>query len=901
MSKTIDPTLRHLDGCGCCEGVDIETPVEVFNRPGLSAVAYRVGVHGQFKQTMLARLSDPLRLPLRGLTTRDDDDFSIALLDAWASVADVLTFYQERVANESYLRTSVERLSVVELSRLIGYEPRPGVAAATHLAFTMEKVPGATEQQAQALGVPAQTFIEVGVKVQSVPAPGEQPQIFETVERIEARVEWNDIRPRLTVRHPVIPGTRTLHFEGLATGLKKGDGILVTPPDQSAAFRLVTAVVLDSERNITRVRLESRRSKADAVYGVIKDGYDEGPAVAPFAKKYLDKTVDAADLQADAEKEGFTTRQLFDTLLASRDPAPRMIVFRTRAAIFGHNAPDWLALPAAQRIGEQVEGQPFAPGVYSTRQQSWINKSLANYHGLGASETFIYLDNVYPSVVRDGWVVLKDLNDERAYRIEEVREVSKSDFTLNAKVSRLELENRNDFEDFFPRRTTVFAQSEELPLGRHPFEEKKLAGSTIELETFVDGIFAGHEIVVCGELSDQRGVTACEVATVLKAEHDLRPEGFTRLLLELPLTNSYVRETVHINANVALATHGETVRDVLGGGDASRAFQRFTLRQPPLTYTGAATPTGSQTTLTVRVNGLLWQEVPAFYGHGPDERIYVTRTSDDGKTTVIFGDGVTGARLPTGQENVVATYRKGSGLAGLLKAEQLSQLMTRPLGVKGGTNPLAPAGAAAAETIDSARANAPLTVLTLDRIVSLRDYEDFARAFAGVGKALATWTWSGEQRGVFVTVAGADGASIPAGTPLYKNLLAAMRAAGDTNVPLSLASYVQKFFRLKAKIKVHEDYEAEPVLAAAESLLRERFSFAARRFGQAVTLSEVVSVLQSVAGVVAVDVDELYREGQAPQLLSHLPAAAPLPGATETFGAELLTLDPAPPVLEVMP
>ena len=54
----------------------------------------------------------------------------------------------------------------------------------------------------------------------------------------------------------------------------------------------------------------------------------------------------------------------------------------------------------------------------------------------------------------------------------------------------------------------------------------------------------------------------------------------------------------------------------------------------------------------------------------------------------------------------------------------------------------------------AARRNAPLTVLTLDRIVSLRDYEDFARAFGGIAKALATWTWDGQRQGIFVTVAG---------------------------------------------------------------------------------------------------------------------------------------------------
>jgi hypothetical protein len=71
----------------------------------------------------------------------------------------------------------------------------------------------------------------------------------------------------------------------------------------------------------------------------------------------------------------------------------------------------------------------------------------------------------------------------------------------------------------------------------------------------------------------------------------------------------------------------------------------------------------------------------------------VTQLDDDGKTTVIFGDGVQGARLPTGQANVTAKYRKGVGLGGLVKAGQLSQLMTRPLGVKSVVNPLASEGA----------------------------------------------------------------------------------------------------------------------------------------------------------------------------------------------------------------
>ena len=115
---------------------------------------------------MLARLSSR-EYPgaRRRLATRKDDDFSIALCDSFAVLADVLTFYQERIANESYLRTATERRSVRELARLIGYQLAPGVAAGTALAFTLEAAPGAPALAAQPVTIP------IGTRVQSVPDP----------------------------------------------------------------------------------------------------------------------------------------------------------------------------------------------------------------------------------------------------------------------------------------------------------------------------------------------------------------------------------------------------------------------------------------------------------------------------------------------------------------------------------------------------------------------------------------------------------------------------------------------------------------------------------------------------------------------------------------------------------
>ena len=83
----------------------------------------------------------------------------------------------------------------------------------------------------------------------------------------------------------------------------------------------------------------------------------------------------------------------------------------------------------------------------------------------------------------------------------------------------------------------------------------------------------------------------------------------------------------------------------------------------------------------------------------PGDRVFILRLDEDGAAHVIFGDGIRGARLPTGQDNVEAIYRRGAGLAGHLEAGQLSLLAGKPQGLRGVTNPLPPAGGADAEAL----------------------------------------------------------------------------------------------------------------------------------------------------------------------------------------------------------
>lgn len=886
--------MQELNSCGCCDGISIETPIEISNRPGLSAISYRVGNHPQFKESMLAGLSISKLRALKELTTRSDDDFSIALLDAWAVVADVLTFYQERIANESYLGTAVEQLSVLELARLIGYKLRPGVAASTYVAFNLEEN-SLAESQAFVAGIArgkeekVLTTIVPGTKMQTIPGPDEEPQNFETTETIEATPEWNAMKPQLSQRQD--PSTdELLIINGAANNVKAGDVIFIT---QGVQLKRVQKVEFDNDNNTTWLYLQVDASLAEfnppATY-VSTGSPDDFPANSELTKRIvveiINKTWTEANLAILVEAQGWSLIDLEENIKSQYEKVAlqndQVYIFRRRAAFFGYNAPPKIDYTS----GTPVSGEwPLETG--------------------DDSDNF-YLDSTYEEILEGSFVSIKDdTAAERVHIVNTVDHIARTAYGMSAKCTRLattrliddanpEADGTNDLSIL--RSSSLNVQSEALPLTNSPIEEV-VSGDTIRLSKLYLGLKKGRNVIISGEREDLPGTYADELGT-LKEIYIYK--GRTILILEKTLTYAYVRKNVSINANVALATHGESVSEILGDGDATKVFQTFKLKQTPLTFVSASTASGTASTLEILINNIAWTEVSSLYDRGPTERIFTSHQNDLSETIVTFGDGKTGARLPSGQANVAATYRKGIGNGGLIKAHQLSQLVSRPLGVKSVSNPIASSGAQDAESLEEARSNATLTIFTLGRIVSLKDYEDFCRAFAGISKALVHWAWCSQKRCVHITVAGSEGATITRDSELYQNLLDAIAQAGIPGVVVIVDSYLPAFFRIEAKIKIMEDYQSDIVLQDIELALREAFSFDNRNFGQAVSYSEVISVMQNVEGVLAIDMDQFYRSDQSPGLESQLLAAAPRPGSLELVPAELLTLDPSPVELNIM-
>ena len=96
-----------------------------------------------------------------------------------------------------------------------------------------------------------------------------------------------------------------------------------------------------------------------------------------------------------------------------------------------------------------------------------------------------------------------------------------------------------------------------------------MEGRRIELQGPAPDIRADQTLIL-------RGVEGSEVAVVVGVEGG---EGEAVLRLSADLSGRYARQTLEINANVARATHGETMpHEVIGGGDGGQANQSLDLR-----------------------------------------------------------------------------------------------------------------------------------------------------------------------------------------------------------------------------------------------------------------------------------------------------------------------------------
>jgi uncharacterized phage protein gp47/JayE len=118
-------------------------------------------------QSLRTDLINAKRQRMPEWTSESPNDFGIVLIELFAYVGDMLSFYADRIANEAFLDSAVMRSSVYSIAKMLDYRPTGLGAASTTLQFT-------TPSSAGTVTIPA------GTRVQTVPDPGMAPIIFES-------------------------------------------------------------------------------------------------------------------------------------------------------------------------------------------------------------------------------------------------------------------------------------------------------------------------------------------------------------------------------------------------------------------------------------------------------------------------------------------------------------------------------------------------------------------------------------------------------------------------------------------------------------------------------------------------------------------------------------------------
>jgi len=776
-----------------CDGAEIAAPV---NLPQLSHIAYRVGTYVDFRRAVLTPLTGEQTLSVNGVPvwrTDGEGDLAVMIAEWFAYIADILTFYNERIANQDYLRTADLPESVRHLIALLGYRPRPAIGAFGTLAALV------TAGQSAVL--------PKGLQFQSKPTPGQAPQTFELYA--DTPIGPPDQIP--ATPPPVLlalvaqpsPWTR-YHYAYRATFRRViGYGpVHAGPAPQADSYSLLLRGAVDSIDSSALLILRQRYpSLGDPLLATVQNA-TIGPAAAGGQQTALSITLSGTPptgltaAQASLERPNQNTGlwSFFSGAISGATVHLASLVRQIRPS-------DWLLFTAPSLAAVLAQVQATGEAIWDATGSS-ANPTTAAVptHPVPIPHTVLTLTGALPAA----W---------------------------NTAASNVTV------QFVWVSVGTLLNQ----PFG--PWSGSPTALVASSAQTFP----AASGLPILLQDATSAGVQASGSSA-----------GDTNLLLGgLPDPVPSLQPPFLVLPNLLKVTRGKTVaNEVLGSGDATQPGQSFKLSQSPVTYLQPGASWAS--TITLTVNGQPWTEVASFYGQPPNATVFVTREDDSGNTHVDFGDGVNGARLPTGVNNVVATYRVGAGAASP-PAGKLTVIAQSYPGLRAVLNPVAVGGGADPDPPEQIRRYAPRSVLAFGRAVSVFDYEALAAQASGVTRASAVWAWNDARQRTLVTVYVGDDSGAVASAK------AALAAAGDPNRPVQVVQATEVAVALTLSLTVTAGMDANQIGAAVITALTDTetglFGSWMLSIGQPVFDSQIEAAVLAVPGAVAVTAASFFADG----------------------------------------
>ena len=741
-------------------------PIAVYNPPGLSAISYRVGDYTSFREALLQNHLGEVEL--KGWRPTDDGgDLALQLLEWWAYVADILTFYNERIANKSYLGTAV--LPTVAqtppkgtssgaaglpddatlIAQVAGFRTSPGLAATGQIAVLVNSKTNITLPPLFA--------------VQSKPGPGQQPQVFEAVASADTYLPTDSggavpvdlscftvFSPKgvTTIGNPAFQSTPNGPLlKGTITSIKPGDLVVVAQtaaPFSNASSFAVTALAVTPETD-PRGRTNTRLTFGSFV---LPSAFTPGVSPDVTRCEVLRSIQSAPTYTFETANDGAT------------QTAPAVSGLTPGASPTG--------VHLASLVRDIAVGDLVVLGVVATTAASPASVTFVTAAVIDYQETIWYANTAHPAT--------SPQTPPNSPRNVVPIAIPHTFLTLEADVLANNVGSAQTVARVWYGFRPVSTLLDEIPAPSVRIAANSIAHYIVQPDG-APNTSAPDGAVVLLEGADGLGAVATLTSPPPAVPASIGLTSTDGAKLTLPLRLLY---------NVISVTAGKTVtNEVLGDGDATVASQSFTLQKSPLTYLKSIDPSSPTSTLMIQVDDVAWTEAPNFNDQAPNAKVFVTQQDKYQNTTVTFGDGINGARLTTGTGNVTATYRYGSGpgdpsLGGPAPTTLVTVLTPYP-GLGSVRNPVPMTGGAAPSTPAQVQQSAPSSALALGRAISPGDYEAIAAQAPSVTRARARSGWDPQTRRTVVTVYVGGGPDAVAATQ------AALAPAVDPNRPIVAA------------------------------------------------------------------------------------------------------------------
>jgi hypothetical protein len=826
-------------------------PKLIFNRPALKSIDYRIGNYADVRGHLLDQLNK--QAVLSSWTHRGTDDPGIALLEADAVVADILTFYQTLYANETYLRTAKWPQSITDLVRLSGYRLSPGVAGEATFALAVKgKLP---------------VTVPMGFGLKAELDGIDKPVDFETREALDAipaLSEFNLYRPRITP--PIENGTTVLRLSSLDVLLKADDRILLGEP----------VATFSNPSSLTKTQIVTVAETWDAF------GYRYIKLKTPISRTTSVASLRAYKLGETLKHFGHNAPATIATVL-NGVPSTRATPFlrQTNAStVSGDIAPSLSAkqLPLDREFKSIETGStiliqgrlPYSSGtgVFSTGVFSMMgSSSLMSSASIISSASMLSSASIFESTASIYSPMFTSSRFTAVRKVTEVEDQSmqwgmqsgaSTMLTLDSNLS-VGSSSQVDIRSISVLQVTAAAftvHAGHINSNASTGQSLRYFGSRDNAE-----LLNGRRLL----LVDADGeTTEAHVDHVVTANISI--DAFHTVVLDRSVDYAdfeYELPKLQVFANIVDASQGKTLERVaIGSGNAGVLFQSFALPKAPLTYLFDAARTPAQTpALDLYVDGIRWKRLDTLFNAGAKCQVYIVREDSDGNSVVQFGDGKTGARLSTGRSNVEAAYRIGIGAHGTLKAGSKPQATGKLTGLDKVYLPVDVSTGADAESSDNARIAAPEKLQSLGRLVSIADYEAETRALPNVLKANAQWAAPEGTPLIALTVLTQSGSTVDL-DQIRDALSGFNRCRGPARHAFTVINGRKQFVHVDVLVgydpsRLVEDIEREIKLAIGVQGDEANgidgkdglFGLNRRDFHQSVHTSEIIAAIQNVRGV----------------------------------------------------